>query len=441
MRDRDLGPVRIAILADDLTGACDTGVQMARYGFAATVLLDAGKRPGTSSVVVAVDTDSRSLSAEEAYGRVAEACSLFLSEKFDIIYKKIDSTMRGNIGAELEAVYRHVRPDFIAIAPSFPEAGRVVRGGRMHVHGVPLHETEAGRDPTHPVTLSYLPDLLRRQTDQPVAVVTAEELRGDAGALAEKIRKFRRERIPYLVFDAETDADLVRIVSAVGRSGCRAVWAGSAGLARALAASWSPLYQGMDKPVPVPDGGGTVCMAVGSVNARSRRQLDAVLRLPGVAGLEMRSEQVLEKGSRRRELDRLRKAAEEAMRLSPRALVLYSSGGAEDVERARLKGVGLGMDASAVSGAVSLALGELAAGIIDGCGIRHLVLTGGETARQVCLRLGARAIRLAGELEPGVPVGRLDDAGERWVVTKAGGFGSDQVLCDALRFFRKEDEP
>jgi len=435
-----LDSLRIAILADDLTGACDTGVQMARYGFVATVLLDAGKRPGMPSGVVAVDTDSRSLPADEAFGRVAEACDLLLREKFEIFYKKIDSTMRGNIGAELEAVYRHVRPDFIVIAPSFPEAGRVVRGGRLYVHGVPLHKTEAGRDPKRPVTLSYLPDLLRRQSDQPVALVTAEELRGDAGALAEKIRGCRGERIPYLVFDAETDADLARIVSAVGRSGCRAVWAGSAGLARALAASWSRAHE-MDKPVSVPDGGGTVCMAVGSVNARSRRQLDAVLRLPGVTGLEMRSEQVLEEDSRRRELDRLRKAAEEAMRLSPRALVLYSSGGAEDVERARFKGAGLGMDVSAVSDAVSRALGELAAGIIDGFGIRHLVLTGGETARQVCFRLGARAIRLTGELEPGVPIGRLDDAGERWVVTKAGGFGSDQVLCDALRFFRKEEEP
>jgi len=434
-----LDPMRIAILADDLTGACDTGVQMARRGFSATVLLDAGKRPGASSGVVAVDTDSRSLPAEEAFARVAEACVLLLKEKFEIFYKKIDSTMRGNIGAELDAVYRHVRPDFIVLAPSFPEAGRVVRGGHMFVHGVPLHETEAGRDPKHPVTLSCLPDLLRRQSDQPVAVVTAEELRGDAGALAEKIRKCRGEHIPYLVFDAETDADLARIVSAVERSGYRVVWAGSAGLASALAASWSRRRE-MDKPRPVPDGGGTVCVAVGSVNARSRRQLDAVLRLPGVVGLEMRSELALEEDSRRREIDRLRRAAEEAMRVSPRALVLYSSGGAEDVERARRKGAGLGMDASAVSGAVSQALGEFAAGIIDDFGLRHLVLTGGDTARQVCLRLGVRAIRLAGELEPGVPVGRLDDAGDRWVVTKAGGFGSDQVLCEALRFFRKEDE-
>ncbi|HEY8529971.1 MAG TPA: four-carbon acid sugar kinase family protein [Paenibacillaceae bacterium] len=431
--------MRIAILADDLTGACDTGVQMARCGFATTVLLDAGKRPGTLSDVVAVDTDSRSLSAEEAYGRVAEACGLLLREKCDIFYKKIDSTMRGNIGAELDAVYRHVRPDFIVLAPSFPEAGRVVRGGHMFVHGVPLHETDAGRDPKHPVGLSFLPDVLGRQSDQPVAVVTAEELRGDGGVLEEKIRRCRGERIPYLLFDAETDADLGLIVSAVERSGCRVVWAGSAGLARALAARLSTC-QGKDKPLPpVPDGSGTVCMAVGSVNSRSRRQLEAVLRLPGVAGFEMRSERVLEEESRRRELDRLRRAAEEAMRAAPRALVLYSSGSAEDVERARREGAGLGMDEGAVSGVVSRALGELVAGIVNGFGFRHLVLTGGDTARQVCLRLGARAIELAGELEPGVPVGRLVDAGERWVVTKAGGFGSEQVLCNALRFFRRED--
>jgi uncharacterized protein YgbK (DUF1537 family) len=430
--------MRIAILADDLTGAGDTGVQMARCGLTAMVLLDWRKWPGTPADAVVVDTDSRSLGAEEAYGRVAEACGLLLRENFSILYKKIDSTMRGNIGAELDAVCRHVRPDFVILAPSFPDAGRVVRGGHMYVHGVPLHETDAGRDPKNPVACSYLPDLLRKQTDQPAAVVTAEELGGDDAALMEKMRRCREERISCLVFDAETDADLRRIVDVVGRSGYRVVWAGSAGLARALAESWSRPAR-RDKP-SLPSPAGTVCIAAGSVNARSRRQLDAVLRLPGVTGIEMRSELVLEDTSKRRELDRLGRAAEEAMRSPPRALVLYSSGNPEDVEKARRTGDELGMDAGEISDAISRALGEFAAGVVERFGIRHLVLTGGDTARQVCLRLGALAIELVDELQPGVPVGRLCGGGERWVVTKAGGFGSDQVLCDALRFFRKEDE-
>ena len=430
-------PIRIAILADDLTGAGDTGVQMARYGLTAMVLLDCGNWPGTPADVVVVDTDSRSLSAKEAYGRVSEACGLLLRENFRILYKKVDSTMRGNIGAELDAVCRHVRPDFIVLAPSFPDAGRVVRSGRMYVHGVPLHETDAGRDPKHPVSRSYLPDLLRAQTDQPAAVVTAEELRGDDAALMEKMRRCREEHISCLVFDAETDADLRRIVAVVGRSGFRVVWAGSAGLARALAESWSRTAR-RDKP-SFQGPAGTVCITVGSVNVRSRRQLDAVLRLPGVTGIEMRSDLVLEEASRRRELDRLGRLAAEAMRSPPRALVLYSSGNPEDVDKARRAGAGLGMDAGEVSNAVSRALGEFAAGVIGSFGIRHLVLTGGDTARQVCLRLGTPAIELVDELQPGVPIGRLCGGKERWVVTKAGGFGSDEVLCDALRFLRKED--
>lgn len=428
--------LKVAILADDLTGASDTGVQMTGQGLKASVLLDYRKLPETSSDVVVIDTDSRSVTGEEAYHRVAKVCDFILQQrKFDIIYKKVDSTMRGNVGAEMDAVYHHVRPDFIVMAPSFPEAGRVVRDGHMYVYGVPLHETDAARDPKNPVTRSYLPDLLGEQTKHPMAVVKAEELRGDAGSLAEKMRRYREQQIPYLLFDAETNDDLRRIVDLVQQSGYRVVWSGSAALAKALSGQW---FRSEREVVPIPFDSGTVCMVVGSVSTRSRRQLEAVLRLPGVTGVEMRPEYVLEENSKRQELERLGRLAEAAMRSSPKALVLYSSGNADDVEKARRAGAGRGMGAEEVSNAICQALGELAAGLISGFGIRNLVLTGGDTARQVCLRLGTWEIELVGELEVGVPIGRLSGDENRWVITKAGGFGSEQVLCDALKFFRKE---
>lgn len=428
--------MKVAILADDLTGANDTGVQMAGQGIRASVLLDYRRLPETTSDVVVIDTDSRSLSGEEAYRRVAEVCDFLMKQqKFDILYKKIDSTMRGNIGAELDAVYHHIRPDFIIIAPSFPQNGRVVREGYMYVHGVPLHETDAALDPKNPVSRSYLPDLLKEQTKHPVAVVKTEELRGDADALKEKLRRCREEQIPYLLFDAETDADLQRIVSFVRQSGFDVVWSGSAALARALSRQ---LFQREREVMAVPFGGGTVCMVVGSVSTRSRRQLDAVLRLPGVVGLEMRAEPVLDEKSRRLELERLGRLAEKAMRSSPEALVLYSSGNLEEEEKILQTEAGQSLDTGAVSDTVCRALGELAAGIIRDLGIRNLVLTGGDTARQVCLHLGVWEIELIGELEVGVPIGRLAGTENRWVITKAGGFGGEHVLCDALRFFRKE---
>lgn len=425
--------MKVAIIADDLTGASDTGVQMARHGLSASVLLDDRKMAETTSEVVAVDTDSRSVTGREAYRRVAEACeSILRLNDFDVIYKKIDSTMRGNIGSELDAVYHQFKPDFIVTAPSFPHAGRVVRGGHMFVNGVPLHESEAARDPKNPVSRSYLPDVLREQTNRPAAVVTLKELRGEGGFVLETMQRYRTEQVPYLLFDAETEADLRRIVSIVRQTGYRVVWAGSAALANALAG----LQLRKDaKARTLAIEKGPVCIVMGSVNAHSRKQLEHVLNSPGVIGIEACSEFLLEEPSKRREFERMRNEAEEGMRSVPRAIVVYTSGNAEDVQKARQAGARMGMSAGEVSNEIGRALGEFAAGLIADRGIRNLVLTGGDTAKQVCLNLGAWEMILLGELEVGVPVGRLPGTEDRYVITKAGGFGSEQILNKALEFF------
>jgi len=80
---------------------------------------------------------------------------------------------------------------------------------------------------------------------------------------------------------------------------------------------------------------------------------------------------------------------------------------------------------------IAAALGEVAARLDDAGLVTALVLTGGETAVTVARRLGATGLRVDDELEPGVPVGRLLGTRPYRVVTKAGGFGSPDVLRTA----------
>ena len=128
--------LRVLALADDLTGALEVGAM-----FEGAVVTQG---EGCDAPVLVVDTESRHLGAEEAAERVRGG---WLKARADLIYKKTDSALRGNIGAELGAL----PAGKIHYVPAYPRMGRVVRGGELLVDGVAVHRTAFGQDPLDPV--------------------------------------------------------------------------------------------------------------------------------------------------------------------------------------------------------------------------------------------------------------------------------------------------
>ncbi|MBC7261536.1 MAG: hypothetical protein H5T63_05950, partial [Chloroflexi bacterium] len=155
--------IELGIIADDLTGAMDTGVQFAKQGLHTVVMLCAQELP--SAKVVALSTDSRDEPAAEAYHRAKQAAEQ-LHGRF--IYKKIDSNLRGNIGPELDGVLDGLGLQRALVVPAFPAAGRTTVDGYHWVDGVLLSESAFARDPLWPATESHLPTVLARQTHRSV---------------------------------------------------------------------------------------------------------------------------------------------------------------------------------------------------------------------------------------------------------------------------------
>src|SRR5687768_7518187 len=116
------GMSQFAIIADDLSSATDCGAQVVRSGLSVVVPLGSYSLPeqSRSAQVISVDTDSRSLSADQAYIKVRGATQQLVDEGWTHFYKSVDSTLRGSLGAEIEAVLDVVQPDFTVIAPAFP---------------------------------------------------------------------------------------------------------------------------------------------------------------------------------------------------------------------------------------------------------------------------------------------------------------------------------
>lgn len=426
--------MKVAIIADDLTGANDTGVQFAKKGLRTSVLMHKGAKISSELDVLITDTDSRSQSKTEAYESVYAAASIIESDSFEIIYKKVDSTMRGNIGSELDAVYDVFQPDILVLAPGYPKNSRIVKDGKLYIGKVLLQETNFVRDLKKPMIDSYIPNILKSGTDREVALITMEDIVRGSEYVQEKIIKMKEAGIPYLLFDTCKDEDLEFIVSCVAQTKLNVVWAGSAGLA-------DHLIEDTNKNTPniaLPRTEEMVLMVIGSVNERSRIQLEKILDSEEVVGIELQSQfavktdRLLQK-EKVRVLDLIEQAVQKKLHI-----VLYSSGDPKAIELAIRCGRNNALTPQIVSNRISEVLGDITKTVVRKYKIKRLFLTGGDTAKRVCDSMEIAEFRLIDEVEVGVPLGMLVDKEEIITVTKAGGFGSEQVLLKSLKVLRGE---
>jgi uncharacterized protein YgbK (DUF1537 family) len=418
--------MRVAVIADDLTGASDCGGQLIHFGLDVSVVMDGHADGLLRKDAVILNTDSRSVSGEEAYRRVSEACEWLKDQPFDIVYKKIDSTMRGNIGQEINAISDIFCPDFVIIAPAFPENGRQVIDGVHFLHGKPLHETEVARDPKTPVTDSLIPRLIQTQAGKETGHLSAEHLSQGYEAVVERLKAFKERDISYVTADSVAASDLEDLVGMLSKTGFSFVWAGSAGLMNALPPAYG--LQRRKSEVRLPKRDRPVLLVIGSVSAAGRKQLERLLSAPDVIGIEMNAIKILDEATKDSEWQRVRREAGSAIE-SGSHVALFSSG---EVEKTQRWGQEHGYSAVQCSNLISQRLGEAAASIIESFDLRHLFVTGGDTAQQVFQQLKVSEFQLLDEVEPGIPLGKVDIGHELFTVTKAGNFGTEFIMVKAM---------
>ena len=404
------------VVADDLTGAMDGGVQLLGGG-AVTVQVspDAGAAPARpAGAALVLNTQSRGASAGAARERVRAACAGLARAGGALWFKKLDSTMRGNVGAELAAVHAALAPCAIVCTPALPAQGRTVVGGELRVQGRPVMDTPY-RDEIAVVGSSSVLDIVRRQWPacRGVRLAAPAGDREFAAALAVAPN--------LIVADAGSEAHLRRLAAAAGapQAGRRLLWAGSAGLLRALAPECA---HGGQLPAAAP-----LLLMAGSRRALAHAQLrTALAAAPEHLALGLAAGHAdgpgqrwtVTGGGRRGAADRTAAVTMAAAALRAGALFLWAE-----------------PPAGAAAGrpeAVSAALAEFAGDALQAGATRPraLVLVGGDTAYACLRRLGIGAVALAGEATPYVPWGRAE--GGPWagtvVVTKAGGFGDPDTL-------------
>jgi uncharacterized protein YgbK (DUF1537 family) len=356
------------VIADDLTGACDVGAAL--HALAVPVVvesIDGAVRAASDAALVVRNTQSRTLAPDAAAARVRRALADAPRTRDGFVLKKIDTALRGPLGAEIDATMDAVDAALAIVLPAIPDVGRTTVGGRQLHHGVPVHETAFARDPQNPVAESRVGAVIAATSRRRVGSVSLDDVQ--AGRVAEAIARCRAEGADVVVGDAESDADLARWIAglAEGKLGDTVrplVLVGSTGLAKAccgLPAGWLPRAAGTPTPTwPAPSGAGVLVVS-GSAHPATRAQLADAERS---IGLEHTTVDAGSPGASG-EAAAARVAAGGVVALvAPAGSVV---GGSERV-----------LDAVATAAAVALARVRP----------RVLVLVGGETAFAVLAKLG-----------------------------------------------------
>lgn len=207
------------VIADDLTGANATGVLIKKLNYSTYTVMNTERLELTKLSecdCILYPTDSRSVDSQIAYNRVYNVATLLKDSKVKLYSKRIDSTLRGNLGSETDALLDALNNGEVAmVVPCFPEAKRVLVGGYLLVNTVPLHRTEAAIDPKNPVRTSQAQKLYEEQSKYPVASLYINDLMLGKDHLTERIRDLKASGIRIIIFDAVTQEDMDLIGEAV----------------------------------------------------------------------------------------------------------------------------------------------------------------------------------------------------------------------------------
>jgi uncharacterized protein YgbK (DUF1537 family) len=398
----------IGIVADDLTGAADSIAPFAGADLRATVWLNPNQIPERDALAVVTGARDAILSPEQRDSIVREAVQQLLKQSPEILYQKIDSTLRGDVTGEMAAIRAEIPERTAIVCPAFPANGRTVSGGRLYVHGNPWSQTSyAPASLQDDCLLSLIcPDPCPRG-----AHIALDEIRSSPEALRARLRALRGNGIATITCDAVTNDDLETLTRAVLADAGRYLLVGSGGWTGAMARL---VKSGVSSPMETePFASGRVLVVIGSRHEVSRTQTRHLCAQTGC-------EPILLEGAQESATLVLRQFHDGC-----RVVVVQSPD--LDLEESRRP-------------AVTAFAQELQRATVAGeRSFDAVIVTGGETAIQLCRGLNVSGLEIKGEVAAGVVVARTiadTEEGRAFdhlpLILKSGGFGATDLLASCV---------
>ncbi len=440
----------IGAVADDLTGATTTGVLLARSKARTAVFFNeeaALKGEGVDELdAILISSNSRPLPANEAYAKVKSATDALKRMGVKYFSKRIDTTLRGGVGVEIDAMMDQVGDDCVAVVvPAMPQSRRILVGGYSVIDGVALINTPVAQDVRTPVKENYIPRLLEGQTRRQVELVTLDKVLQGEEAIRDALKEAREAGGEVIVVDGITIEDVEEIAKACIELKWNVI-AVDPGPFTAKLAYYRNLIKEEEPNIPpeADETGKTVLIAAGSATPVTKKQMEVLCQDPRHVRISVDPIKLIEGGDTA--LDEVFRAvhiAEDLLKSDnqPRAILFETALHGEllnlDEEDNKRHYAG-GMSANRINAG----LGTIISQLLEICGrdkIAGLYTTGGDTMVNVCYQLGVECIEVMDYVIAQTDIGRLVGSYDRLPIVGKGGLtGNDHTACDIVdRLFRE----
>lgn len=429
----------IAVIADDFTGANDNGALLAAKGFSSATCLGLAHwnpKEFTKCDAVCLNAESRLLHREDAYKAVYDAVTEFNKEKPALVSKRIDSTLRGNVGAELEAAIKamddtHGHNQTLAVlVASYPHSGRICVGGYQIVHGVPLERSPIAKDAATPVHHTAVLKIIADQTSLPCGFVSLEKVLAGPAAVRETIEAARAQGCRAVVCDAVSDDDIAVIAQSLADAPYPLVSLDPGPFTSELAAARIE--------TPRAEFENRIFLTVGSTSELTRVQLET-LRLAHpchIVSMDVRKVLAGEAESQaecRRVLEAVFAAPEEA-----KVLGVCTAASKEDVFSMQEMSQTLGIAPSEISRRINMALAHVAQEALKNESLRigGLYTSGGEVTVSVMRTLKAGGFSVRIMVLPLAVYGHIigGEHPDLPMITKGGFVGDKDSLVECMEY-------
>ena len=441
----------IGAVADDLTGATTTGVLLARSKARTAVFFNeeaAEKTEGIDELdAILISSNSRPLPANEAYDKVKSATIALKKMGVEYFSKRIDTTLRGGVGVEIDAMLDQMKEGTVAVVvPAMPQSRRILVGGYSVIDGVALINTPVAQDVRTPVKENYIPRLLEGQTRRKVGLVTLDKVLAGEEVIEEALAEQKKAGCEVIVVDGITLEDVENIAKACISLRWDVV-AVDPGPFTSKLAFYRELISAEEPNIPpqADEAGKTVLIAAGSATPVTKKQMEILCQDPRHVRVSVEPLPLIEGGDVA--LDEVFKAVNKAAELlesdnQPRAILFETALHGEllnlDEEDNKRHYAG-GMSANRINAGLGMIISQL----LEKVGkekVAGLYTTGGDTMVNVCYQLGVECIEVMDYVIPQTDVGRL--VGSKYsglpVVGKGGLTGNDNTACAIVsRLFRE----
>jgi len=409
--------LKLLVLADDFTGALDTGVKFADNGISTQVIAARSvdfTKISSEIVVLVVDLQTRHQRPEVAYEVVYQISKEAHQFGIPYILKKTDSALRGNIGSELTALYDATGRSILSFIPALPSMARTTVNGIHLIEGIPVSESVFAKDPFTPVKHGAVSDIIKEQSAVRTHVASGECI------------QINQEGI--WIFDSETDADLLATAKKLQEKNLLAIMAGCSGIGAVLPEVLE-LEGNRKRKYQQPERFVVIC---GSVNPITTGQV-LYAEQEGFMHIALSLEEKMEAtfwgtahGQKRvREIVAL---------LNSDSKGLISSFDQEPSDATLEYGKQHGLTATQVGACIAASIGRLLKEMIaQGLNATFLV-TGGDTLLGFMRQIDHYELDMITEISPGSVLSQLSYKGQsHQIISKSGGFGSEDLLVEIAK--------